>query len=304
MGTLFRIVVYTQDSLLARKASAAAFARVDSLNNILSDYREDSELSQLSSTAGTGKIVPVSRELWEVLSQSVQVSRETNGAFDITVGPYVSLWRRASRQNEFPSAELLQKAKQAVGYQHIKLFPAQQSVELMVPGMRLDVGAIGKGYAVDEAMKILQEHGINTALVDGGGNIVVSKAPPDKKGWEIKIFSPQHNTDTSSQTLLLEQAAVATSGDIFQYVALEGNRYSHILDPRTGIGLTDQIMVTVIAKNGTMADYLSTAVSVLGPENGLRQIEKTKTAAAIVTIEKEGKFKIMESGRFAHYKTK
>lgn len=304
MGTLFRIVVYAHDSLLASKAASTAFARIDQLNDILSDYKEDSELSRLSSTAGTGKIVPVSPDLWQVLTQSLQISQQTDGAFDITVGPYVNLWRRASRQHEFPRVELLQKAKQAVGYNHIKLFPAQQAVQLLVPDMKLDAGAIGKGYAVDQAMQILKKYGIVAALVDGGGNVVVSKAPPGKKAWNIQIFFPQQIHDASKQTLLLEHAAVATSGDIFQYIELEGKRYSHILDPKTGIGLTNQIMVTVIAKNGTEADYLSTAVSILGPEKGLSFINKTKNTEAIITLQKEGKLEHHESKHFATYKSK
>jgi thiamine biosynthesis lipoprotein len=145
--------------------------------------------------------------------------------------------------------------------------------------MQLDMGAIGKGYAVDEALKLVRKYGIKRALVDGGGNIVVSWPPPGSKGWLVKIgiTSP---TDTRQRQLLLRNRAVATSGDLYQYLDLNGIRYSHILNPCTGLGLTDQSRVTVIAPNGLTADWLSTAVSVMGPAAGLTLVDKTPKAAA------------------------
>ncbi|QHT69779.1 FAD:protein FMN transferase [Rhodocytophaga rosea] len=277
MGTLFRIILYTSDSTKATLAAELAFNRIDQLNDILSDYKEDSELSRLSISSGTGKKIKVSDDLWQVLQQSVALSQQTNGAFDITVGPYVQLWRRASRQQQLPSEEALQKASQSVGYQYIRFYPDEQMVEITRPGMRLDAGGVGKGYAVDEAMKILQQQGIQSALVDGGGNILVSKAPPGKKGWQVELSSSAGNISVE-----LQQTAVATSGDLYQHIELDGKRYSHILDPRTGLGLTNQIMVTILARDGITADLYSTAVSVLGPQHGLALVERTKHAAAII----------------------
>jgi FAD:protein FMN transferase len=279
MGTLFRIVLYTSDSTTATESARRAFNRVDQLNDILSDYKEDSELSRLSATAGTGQKIKVSHDLWYVLQQSLALSQQTNGAFDITVGPYVQLWRRSSRQQQLPSSEALQKAAQSVGYQYIRLYHAEQAVELLKPGMRMDAGGVGKGYAVDEAMKILQQQGIRSALVDGGGNILVSKAPPEKKGWQVELSS-----STGNFPVEIEQSAVATSGDMYQYIELEGKRYSHILDPKTGLGLTNQIMVTILARDGITADLYSTAVSVMGPQEGLALIERTQHTAALISV--------------------
>ncbi|MDB5264146.1 MAG: FAD:protein transferase [Adhaeribacter sp.] len=279
MGTLFRVVLYAPDSSRAGQAARAAFKRVADLNHILSDYEKDSELNQLCRMAGTGQWVPGSKDLWYVLKKSVAASERTKGAFDITVGPYVQLWRRARRQGTLPTPEALAQASQAVGYQHLKLNKKGKTVQLAVPYMQLDMGAIGKGYAVDEALKILKKYGIKAALVDGGGNIVVNRPPPGTKGWEINlgISSP---TDTTRQLqLLLKHQAVATSGDLYQYLDLNGVRYSHILNPYTGLGLTDQSRVTIIARNGLTADWLSTAVSVLGPQQGLTLADKTPGAA-------------------------
>jgi FAD:protein FMN transferase len=296
MGTLFRIILYASDSTQAVLAAQAAFRRVDQLNDILSDYKEDSELSRLSATSGTGQKIKVSKDLWHVLQQSVTLSRQTDGAFDITVGPYVQLWRRASRQQQFPSQEALRKASQCVGYQYIQLYPSAQAVELTRSGMRLDAGGVGKGYAVDEAMQILQGHGIASALVDGGGNILVSDPPPGKKGWQVELVIPQISSDKKI-TVTLTHTAVATSGDMYQYVELDGKRYSHILDPRTGLGLTNQIMVTILARNGITADLYSTAVSVLSSEKGSALVERTPKTAAIISVQTGDRIQTWQSKR-------
>ncbi len=296
MGTLFRIILYTSDSTKATLAAGLAFNRVDQLNDILSDYKEDSELSRLSATSGTAQKVKVGNDLWQVLQQSVAFSKQTKGAFDITVGPYVQLWRRASRQQQLPSREALSKASQSVGYQYIQLYAAEQAVELTRPGMRLDAGGVGKGYAVDEAMKILQQQGISSALVDGGGNILVSKAPPGKKGWQVELSSPRGNIPVE-----IEHTAVATSGDIYQYTELDGKRYSHILDPRTGLGLTTQIMVTILAREGITADLFSTTVSVLGPQQGLALVEGTKQTAAIISVKSGDTVQNWQSARLKKF---
>jgi thiamine biosynthesis lipoprotein len=284
MGTLFRIVLYSQDSILARQAANEAFRRIDELNTILSDYKEDSELNQLSASAGSGQKVEVSNDLWTVLNKSAEAARWSKGAFDITVGPYSKLWRRSRRQEELPSREALAIARKAAGYQYLHLYPDAKAVELTLPGMQLDLGAIGKGYAVDEAMKMLQKQGITTALVDGGGNIRVSEAPPGQKGWQVEIGSlnEKRAQNQAVEQLALSQAGMASSGDVYQFVEINGKRYSHILNPHTGLGLTHQTMVTVIATDGTTADLLSTTVNVLGLRKGKKLLRKYKASACYV----------------------
>ncbi len=185
MGTPFRIVLYARDKPSADTAAEAAFARIKELNDILSDYDTDSELSRLSQTAGSGKVVKVGDDLWRVLERSQQVARGTGGAFDISCGPVVSLWRKARREGKLPDSEKLDEARRAVGYDKLRLNSRARTAELLAPYMRLDLGAIAKGYAVDEAMKVLRMRGIRSALVSGGGDLAVSDAPPGTNGWRI-----------------------------------------------------------------------------------------------------------------------
>lgn len=270
MGAPFRIVLYARDHSQAEAAANAAFRRVEELNEKLSDYETDSELNQLSRTSGSGRFVPVSDDLWRVLVEAQRLARLSDGAFDITVGPCVNLWRKARREKRFPGSNRLAEAHQAVGYEKLEL--RRGTARLMAPDMKLDLGGIAKGYAVDEAMKVLARHGIHRALVGAAGDIGVSAPPPGKAGWQIEAGSPP-------RTLTLSHAAISTSGDLFQHVELDGVRYSHIVDPRTCVGLTNQLQVTVVARNSTTADALGTAISVLGPEKGQRLLKHFPGAA-------------------------
>lgn len=264
MGTVFRLIFYAAHDSVASVASQAAFRRLDQLNAILSDYQPDSELSRLSASSGSGQAMKVSGDLWRVLVQSQQAARLSGGAFDITVGPLVAQWRRARRQYKLPAAEMLKKSRQAVGYRHILLYPKEKKALLMHPGMKLDMGGIGKGYAVDEALETLSQHGIKPALVDGGGNLAIGDAPPYKTGWRVAIGIGASGDTAQATYLTLAHAAVSTSGDAYQFVEINGKRYSHIVSPFTGYGLTSTRTVSVIAPNGLLADWLSTAICVMG----------------------------------------
>ena len=300
MGTLFRIIVYTPDSTQAHRAARAAFKRVADLDRMLSDYLPDSELNRLSRTAGSGQWVPVSPDLWLLLRRSVAIARKTRGAFDVTLGPYSHLWRRVRRQGTLPSSQALAQAGRAVGYQHLAFHKKRRAVCLAVPDMQLDMGAIGKGYAVDEALEVLTKAGIRSALVDGGGNIVVSQAPPASQGWQVSLLVPSPADSSRLIHLHLRNQAVATSGDLYQYILLDGIRYSHILNPFTGLGLTDQSLVTILARTGLEADWLSTAVSVLGPEEGLRLADRCRGAAALFVRRQPGQLQQWRSKRFTY----
>ncbi|MEW6157870.1 MAG: FAD:protein FMN transferase [Verrucomicrobiota bacterium] len=282
MGLPFRIVLYASNAGHAETAARAAFARIEQLNAILSDYEYDSELSALSRTAGEQRAIPVSRELWHVLARAQDLARRTDGAFDVTVGPFVSLWRKARREKRLPEPERLAEATKAVGFQKLHLDPRRQTAELKVPRMRLDLGGIAKGYAIDEALKTLQQHGIRRALVSGGGDMAVSDPPPGQRGWRIEIAPLDVPNAPPKNYVELEHGALATSGDVFQRLEIEGRRYSHIVDPKTGVGLADHSLVTVIARDCMTADSLATAVSVLGPKRGLDLVEKTPGAAAYI----------------------
>lgn len=263
MGTSFRIILYARSDSIAQAAARAAFAKIDALNTILSDYEPESEINLLSNNSGDGKLVKVSLDLWRVLANAQQVSLRSKGAFDVTIGPLSKLWRAAFKRRMFPKLDRVEVAKQLVDFRKLRMDSTFFGVQLMERGMFLDVGGIAKGYAVDEAMKVLRKYGIQSALVDGGGDILVGDAPPNKEGWTIQI-----GTASSQKRMNLTNAAVATSGDTYQYLEWEGQRYSHIIDPRTGFGVKNQKQVTILAPVCTMADALASAVSVLGESNG------------------------------------
>jgi thiamine biosynthesis lipoprotein len=298
MGTLFRITLYAADEKLAKKAAEAAFARIQKLDDIMSDYKDSSELMQLCKQAG-GPPVKVSSELFFILQKSQELAERSGGAFDVTAAPVIQLWRRARRQQQLPPPERLKAAMQLVGHQGLKLDADQRTVQLTKPGMLLDLGGIGKGYAADEAMKVLKEQGIRRALVAAGGDLVMSDPPPGKKGWLIGIAPVDPKKPDATPQLLLANAAVSTSGDAEQFVEIDGKRYSHIIDPRTGQALVGRSRVTVVAPLGVAADGYDTAISVLGPKVGVELIEGTPNLSVLfVQITDEGR-RVFESKGWA-----
>jgi thiamine biosynthesis lipoprotein len=272
MGTQFQIILYAADEDPARKASRAAFDRIADLDASMSDYKDSSELMKLCAKSG-GDPVPVSEELFFVLSKAIEVSEKSDGAFDVTVGPVVRLWRKSRRTHKLPDPDDLKKALVLVGYKNIKLDAEKRTVQLLKPGMLLDLGGIAKGYAGDEAQKVLKKHGITSALVAAGGDIVASAAPPGAEGWKIQIQPLDPAEKDRPKHLFLKDAAVSTSGEANQYVDIDGVRYSHIVDPKTGLGLTGERSVTVVAPNGVTSDSSTKVVMILGEEKGFKIVE-------------------------------
>ena len=297
MAIPVRIVLYAPDEPTANRAAEAAFGRIRQLNGVLSDYDPNSELRRLCDTAGSGRAVVVSDDLWRVLLEAQRLAKQTDGAFDVTVGPVVRLWRRARRTTEMPHRDTLDAARQLVGYRLARLDPQRQTVELLKADMRLDLGGIAKGFVIDEALKVLARNGVTRALVDAGGDIVLGEAPPDKSGWRIGIA--RLNVDgPPTKIVSLARASIATSGDSWQFVEIGGRRYSHIVDPKTGLGLTDHSSVTIVAPNAMVADSLASAVSVLGPKRGIELIEKTPGTAAFIVRAPQGKVETYQSSRW------
>ncbi|HUR54830.1 MAG TPA: FAD:protein FMN transferase [Gemmataceae bacterium] len=299
MGTTFRVVLYATDKEGAKKAADAAFARVAELDGIMSDYKKDSELMKLCRTSGED--VPVSADLFAVLTAADKLSIASDGAFDVTVGPVVQLWRIARRTQQLPDAKELAAARSKVGYRHVQLDAAKRTVRLRLPGMQLDLGGIAKGYAADEALKVLRDkHQITRALVAAAGDITCGDPPPDKPAWDVDIAPIAKGQ--KPRRLKLANAAVSTSGDIEQFVEIAGVRYSHVVDPKTGLGMTGRRGATVIAKNGVTADSMTKAVLLMPPEKVLALVEATPDAAAYIVIvgEKE-KLAITASKRFNQF---
>jgi len=299
MGTSFQVTLYAPNGRAATNAVRAAFKRVTELDRRLTDYTDDSELVRLFK-ASAGVPHRVSPDLFDVLDKSQRVAELSDGAFDVTVGPLVQLWRRARRQRELPKPEAIATARQLVGHEKLTLDRAKHTATLAVPNMRLDVGGIAKGYAADAALAVLRERGISRAMVAASGDIAVGDAPPGRGGWNIGVASIEAKPGAFTRVLLLRNAAVSTSGDTQQFVILGSRRYSHIVDPRTGVGLTHRIGVTVVASNATITDALATAVSVMGARRGLELIEKLPDVAAlIVELDAAGGKRLVESSRFS-----
>jgi thiamine biosynthesis lipoprotein len=281
MGTTFRVVLYAPDERSATRGFEVAFARIAQLDAMLSDYRDDSELTRLSRASG-GPAVRVSDDLFTVLERSLELSRQTGGAFDVSVGPVVRVWRRARRQRQLPTPQQIADALERTGYSKIKLDPRARSVQMARSGMLLDLGGVAKGFACDQALVALAGVGITRALVDGGGDISVGEAPPERTAWTVAVASPVRPNARPQTEIALVCAAAATSGDTERYFEVDGRRFSHIIDPRTGRALADRRQVTVVAPDGLTADALATAVSVLGAESGLKLVDLIPNAAACV----------------------
>jgi thiamine biosynthesis lipoprotein len=252
MGTLVRITIYSKDASPLR----AAFFRIAELDEKLSDYKPESELNRLC--RAHDQPVKVSEDLFRVLAASLRLSELTNGAFDVTIGPVTHLWRLG----KLPGVETMSR----VGWRNVVLDKKHRTVRL-----KLAFGAIAKGYAADEGLKTLRRLGVRRALIAVSGDIAAGDAPPGTQGWRVGL-------EPAGGEILLRNEAVSTSGDTEQFREIGGVRYSHIIDPQTGLGLKSAIAVTVVARRGLDADPIATAVSVMGEERGRvvfgRQVRK------------------------------
>ena len=297
MGCSFKILLYSTDATTARRVSRLAFDRIAALDATLSDYQPESELSRLALKAG-GPAVAVSADLFDILERSKQFHARTEGVFDVTIAPVGRLWRRARRDHKLPDPQKLAEARALVGSDKLLLDSRKRTVQLTRPGMRLDVGGIAKGYASQAAIDVLRAHGITRALVGGAGDIVVADPPPDAAGWTIAIAGLNPSEVGPETYVLLENAAISTSGDAERFTIIDGHRYSHIINPVTGMGVEDRASVTVVAPDGGTADALETSVYLLGPERGLKLIEAMPGTAALYVRSTPNGIRTFESSRF------
>lgn len=304
MGTLFRIVLFAPDARAAQAAAEAAWGRIEQLNHTLSDYDPNSELSRLCSRTDVGPMtegVPVGDDLWTVVSTAVEASRLSDGAFDITVGPLTRIQRAMRKTGQMPTGEQLEAAKSCVGWRYIKLGPARHTIQLLHRGMRLDVGGIAKGYTSAQVLKTLRARGVNRALCGAAGDIAAGDPPPGRADWIVGIQSLADPAKIAGH-VKLHNYAVSTSGDTYRGADVEGTRFSHIVDPRTGLGITRDIGVTALAPDGITADWITKPISILGPERGIEIVERIAGAAArVVTVDDAGHETACQSKRFADF---
>lgn len=284
MGVDFRIDLYAESEEMAEQAASKAFDRIEQINSVMSDYIVDSELWKLSDSSGSNSAFRVSNDMWQILNFSKRINQLSEGAFDITAGPYILLWRKARVIKRLPDERSMKRAANRVGMDKIMFNDVDKSVKLAVPKMRLDLGGVAKGYAADEALKVLKAEGIEYAMVDGSGDISMTAHP--EGDWRIFISDSQ---ESSGFFVELSSCSIATSGDTFQNVEIGGKRFSHIVDPKTGIGVTDSFRVTVIARDGKTADALASSLTVMGPEKGISLVEKMNGVEALVSKMEDGK---------------
>jgi len=271
MGTVVSITVYAPTFEKGEEAASDAYRQMEALERLLSGYTAESDVSRVNRMAGAS--APVSPPTLFVIERALEMSKLTGGAFDITVGPLVALWRDSVVRARLPSDADLQAALLQVGYRKVKVSEGAEEATVSIPvGTSIDLGGIAKGYIVDQAVGVLRRH-VSSALVNAGGDVYALGAKPGGEPWVIGVQDPRRPDDLSAyiDTLYVTDRAVATSGNYARYFEIEGKRYSHIVDPRTGRPVDSVPSATIIARDATTADALATAVSVLGA-TGTREL--------------------------------
>lgn len=319
MGTEFKATFYSKDQDQAESAIVAAWKRVEEINSALSDYIPESELNRLSRSSGSSQWIPLGDDLKAVLDRSDQISTQSSGAFDVTVGPLTKIWRRSSRRDQVPDQGSIDAALGSVGFNKIKWNETRDSVLLETQEMRLDLGGIAKGFAAEQALLVLKKHGISRAIIDAGGDLVAGAPPPGDLGWEVGLLSyskqariPESRLPSGEnsgnkelpparQSIRIAHGAVASSGDLFQFFEVDGVRYSHILDPRSGMALTDEGRVNLIACSGMDADALASALSVMKPEEGLKMLKQFPGAEAQIIRNTDQGIQVWRSKGFSDF---
>ncbi|MBM4187494.1 MAG: FAD:protein FMN transferase [Gemmatimonadetes bacterium] len=285
LGVEVRITGYAKDDSTARSAARAAFAEVARLDSMMSDYRPSSDLGEIAK--GAPGWVVVGKETIEVVKVALRIAARSRGGFDPTIGPLVALWRESRTTGRLPSSEAIRQAKALTGWRAIDVDEERGVIRLRRPGMRLDLGGVAKGYIIQSALGILADLGVASAMIEAGGDLVVSAAPPGTTGWRIDLATSDERLRRRAGALA--HAAVATSGTGNQFVEIGGRRYAHLIDPLTGLGLTDQVTTTVIGADAALADAVATAASVLGTRRGLDLIRRFPAVTGSIEPRSEGR---------------
>jgi len=271
MGTEFKIYLYAEQDEQAEAWFGAAFAEIERLDETLSNYKPESELSRINRLAGH-QMVTTDPEMYALLQTCIEYSRRSGGTFDITVGPLMRAWGFFRGQGKYPAPWQLDKAREKVGWQKVQLDPAGRTVHFAVDGMELDLGGIGKGYAVDRVIRQLRMAGVKAAMVDAGSSTLYAiGAPPGKKGWLVGVPKPGDRSQTIS-TVLLKDESLSTSGSYEKFFQLNGRTYCHIMDPRTGAPVEGMLQATVIGVDGMTTEALSKPMFVMGTEQGAKYL--------------------------------
>jgi thiamine biosynthesis lipoprotein len=302
MGTDFRLTLYASNDSIAEAAAQASWNEVRRLNQIFSDYSTESEISRLSHESQPHRWLSVSDDLFMVLKQARKISRQSNGLFDVTIGPMTKLWRaiRQASEPKLPSDSIVQMLDQKVGYGFVLLKEPSQ-IQFTRSKIEFDFGGIAKGYAAERMLHSLSGYGIQRAMINAGGDVTVGDPPPGKYHWEIVVPWIGERGISDVQRFKIQNVTVATSGSIHQSILIDGDRYSHIIDPRTGIGSTKQIQATVISSTGMLADAYATILTILNPTEGIRMIESLPDLEAFIYYKKEDRVHMVTSSGLQSY---
>jgi FAD:protein FMN transferase len=290
MGTTCEGTVLLESTAAAPRRDAAAaaleaaFDEISRLERVLSDWKQDSELSRVNREAHTSPIA-CSADLYDFLEVSARFSRLTEGAFDLTLAPLMRAYDLRG-SGRWPSSSELAAARGAVGFSRLRLDPQRRTVRFTAPGMALDPGGVGKGYALDAAARVLRERGFKTALLDFGGQIAALGAPRGERGWRVAISHPLRR-DEPAMTLLLNDASLSTSANAERGLTVDGRTLGHVIDPATGRPVSWQGSASALARSGAEADAFSTALMVMGPERGLAWAAAQKGLTAVFLEEDE-----------------
>jgi FAD:protein FMN transferase len=272
MGSVFQISAYTDDEAKLSKVAAEIETEVNRLNSIFSDYDPNSELERWLASTDQANFV-MSTELFEILELSESWYLKSGHLFDPAIGCLTHLWRGKRRAQTIPSKQEIDEALKHSGWQHIEIIHDSNRVIVDDRELKVDLGGIATGYTVDRCFKMLHEAGIDVCLVNSGGDIRCGEAPPDRDGWKIEVAPIERDKEALKQ-IVVANCSVTTSGDLWRFTLVDGVRRSHIVDPRTGYGITGPTSVTVIGETCLEVDVLATTLSLMGPEEGMKFLQQ------------------------------
>lgn len=283
MGTIFSIYLYATDHLQADALFQAAFEEIERLDETLSNYRSSSELSRINRLAARD-VVTTDPEVFDLIATALDFSERSQGAFDVTVGPLMRAWGFFRGRGRMPSDGELRTARESVGFRNVLIDVPSRTICFAIPGLELDLGAIGKGYTVDRVASLLREYGVETALIDSGSSTLHALgAPPGQNGWTVHIPYPG-NRELTLSTVSLRDQSLSTSGNYEQCFELD-RRYCHIMDPRTAKPVDGILQATLIASDSTTTDAVSNALFVLGPEAGRELLATMPDVSALWVLD-------------------
>lgn len=288
MGSRFDITILAADSTSAEKNINQVIDEITRIENLISEWKPSSQVSEVNRNAGI-KAIKVDKELFDLTKRALAFSEITNGAFDISIAAMDKIWKFDGSMEKLPSQEILLKAIEKVGYQNIELNEKESTIFLKLTGMKIGFGATGKGYAADQGRLLMQQLNANAGIVNASGDMATWGTQPDKSPWRIGITNPM-NAKKSLKIIEVNNAAITTSGNYEKYVEFNDKRYSHIINPKTGMPASGLISVTVIGENVETANGLSTSIMVLGHEKGLELLKNYPNYACLILTD-EGNIK-------------